>query len=125
MNQSLLTRIDHLVYSTSDLEKSVVDLETRLGVRPALGGQHPGRGTHNALLALSDRSYLEVIGPDATQAETVRPRTRASLLKVSPTLPTPTQLGIDSSLRSCRGSSIGFHARATPRLWPERSRCAV
>ncbi len=36
-------------------------------MRAALGGQHPGRGTHNALISLGRDSYLEVIGPDPSQ----------------------------------------------------------
>jgi catechol 2,3-dioxygenase-like lactoylglutathione lyase family enzyme len=63
----ILKRVDHLVYSTPDLDASVDDLENRLGIRAVPGGRHPGRGTRNALLAIGERSYLEIVGPDASQ----------------------------------------------------------
>lgn len=67
-------RIDHLVYAVPDLEKAIKDIEKKFGIAPVTGGQHKSQGTHNALVNLGNRRYLEILAVDKSNKKVKPPR---------------------------------------------------
>ena len=66
--------LDHLVVAADTLEAGEDYIESLLGVRPRRGGKHAAIGTHNSLLGLGPRTFLEVIAVDPEGVTPDRPR---------------------------------------------------
>jgi hypothetical protein len=66
--------LDHLVVAATTLADGIDYIAETCGVAPVAGGKHLAMGTHNALLSLGERTYLEIIAVDPEGAKPARPR---------------------------------------------------
>ena len=69
-------KLDHLVLAISDLDDGIAQLKKLTGVEAIKGGRHPDLGTQNAIAALGDHSYIELLAPDAVTG--ARPKAASS-----------------------------------------------
>ena len=99
--------LDHIIIGVSDLARGVAHFESRTGVRPAIGGRHPGRGTENALLSLGVNCYLELIAP-VPESEV------APELTFLPSLVDPTPIGFAAATSKLDETSDRLRAAGFP-----------
>ncbi len=70
----IVSEPDHLVVTAGSLSDGVAFVEQALGVSMQPGGKHVRMSTHNALLRIGARLYLEVIAADPDAPSPNRPR---------------------------------------------------
>ena len=70
----MLAVLDHLVVAGATLAQAIEYVADLTGIAARLGGQHLPMGTHNALVRLDKRTYIELIATDPSLPRPPRPR---------------------------------------------------
>lgn len=65
-----MSDIDHLILGISSLSDGIERFAALTGITPVRGGQHPGRGTENAIVGLGPGRYLEILSEIAPGSNT-------------------------------------------------------
>ena len=68
------SRLDHIVVTAASLSEGAEHVRRALGVEMQPGGEHVRMGTHNCLLKLGEKLFLEVIAPNPAAPHPGRPR---------------------------------------------------
>jgi hypothetical protein len=69
-----LAALDHLVVAATTLAEGIDYIAEITGVMPQPGGKHVAMGTHNALVRLAERVFLEIIAIDPAGTKPARAR---------------------------------------------------
>jgi glyoxalase-like protein len=67
MQNMTVVDIDHVILGINHLDRGIREFESLTSVTPKRGGEHPGRGTQNALVTFGNGRYLEILAPASSQ----------------------------------------------------------
>jgi hypothetical protein len=114
--------LDHIILAHNDLDRATQRFESLTGIRPVYGGQHASGLTHNALVSLGGRCYLEILAPvdplgvkDDEWSRFARAATQPRLFTYCMRSPLPlTELEPLATSLGSRGGTLADNGRVTP-----------